>query len=132
MEIDDTRRDAGAPYPQLAAPTLLVYRECVCGWWCATGEGSSAPICPECGGFAVPGGGPRGRYGPTPDTSVPHTGRRLYGLAFAAILGSEVEIMKPVSRFAAMFGFRAALGRERTERHYDERDCQLLAEEIDR
>lgn len=38
-------------YPPIDEPygLALVYRECPCGAWCATGEGERAPLCGHCG-----------------------------------------------------------------------------------
>jgi hypothetical protein len=74
--------------PRLGEKILLVYRECLCGEWCATGEGAVAPLCPQCGRRMVPPGGPpgddRGEY------------RREHGLGFAGTLEREREAIKGI------------------------------------
>lgn len=87
-----------SPYPKIGEPVLLVYRECDCGWWCATGEGAVAPVCPCCGRNAFPLGGV-GRF---TDASGEDIGRRNRGLAFAGFLTSEmnaVELIHKVWKF---------------------------------
>lgn len=113
-------------YPGVGRLTVLVYRECPCGRWCATGEGVEAPVCSACGGWYLPGGGPQGQFGST-DGSDPSFGRRTRGLGFAAVLmGEQVAVAlarrvreglwgKEVPAFAAEESGRPA-------RYYSERE----------
>lgn len=88
--------------PLIGVETLLVYRECFCGNWCATGEGATAPICSECGGRMLPG--------TAPDAVDPREYRRVHGLGFRAKLANEialasgVDVESAVQRAADRYG----------------------------
>lgn len=77
-------------FPDFDERTLLTYRECMCGWWCATGEGDVAPICPCCGRSVMP-------------ASIGSTER----LGFSAVLVQEREAVARGN------------GPGRDERHFD-------------
>lgn len=77
--------------PRIGIEVLLVYRECPCGEWCATGEGSTAPICRLCGGEMCPvTTGETGDY------------RRRYGLGFRAALANEIALAEGKTVYAAV------------------------------
>jgi hypothetical protein len=81
--------------PSIGVETLLVYRECACGNWCATGEGAMAPLCGECGeqmwpaGTAVDAEGVP-QFGDVEDRTEQ---RRMRGLAFRAVLANEIALV---------------------------------------
>lgn len=84
---------------------LLVYRECPCGRWCATGEGAHAPKCVNCDGYFVPGGGPRRdergpMFGADMDESMRL--RRLSFVAFLTIEQGAVSMLARVRRFLGL------------------------------
>lgn len=94
--------------PDIGSVALLVYRECKCGAWCATGEGEVAPIC-ACGGRYLPGGGPPGMYGRT-DGADHHEVRQLRRLGFTALFGYETAMSRLVGRLSQWMGLQASLG----------------------
>lgn len=110
----------GAYRPAVGEWVLLVYRECVCGFWCATSEGSRAPKCPECD---LPIPHPDRGEGPwSPD--VP-TG----ALGFAAQLldetGGDVTAVGEVTRHG-----RRGVNEPPADRHYDPASVRAMAEKI--
>lgn len=88
--------------PRLGDLQLLVYRECPCGNWCATGENSTAPKCEACDGYFVPGGGPR--------DGEPMFGRdrgeamRMRRLGFIAFLTVETGAVRTLARLRKLLG----------------------------
>jgi hypothetical protein len=137
-------------YPPFGVPILLVYRECPCGRWCATGEGAHHPVCENCGGYYVPGGGPHRE----PDTSegpgeTPMYGpidgdgreaRRYRGLGFRGELGLEIPLAERISRDLRETALLDDHGpaEERfhshanTKRHYGDEETQRKSEQIKR
>lgn len=112
--------------PMIGVPTLLVYRECYCGEWCATGEGALAPVCSACGGRMLPAGS----GGNEPGSVAAHEYRRVNGLGFRAALANEIALAegRPVEeavRIAAANSFRAQL------RYYDATSIGHRSDEID-
>lgn len=88
--------------PQIGGLTLLVYRECPCGSWCATGEGARHPVCPDCGGRFVPGGGSSAE-GPLFGSSSAEA-REIRGLAFVAFLTAEIPAARLLARVQRWLG----------------------------
>lgn len=71
-----------AYYPVEGRPMGLVYRECPCGEWCATCEGSYAPRCGVCGEAMLPF----------------RENRRDNGLGFYATFGAEIPAFVRAAR----------------------------------
>lgn len=82
--------------PRIGDLALLVYRECVCGEWCATGEGAGSPLCGRCGrrmvAFSV-----RDR-----------DARRERGLGFVAFLTQESGAVGVIAKVRGFLGIREA------------------------
>jgi hypothetical protein len=103
--------------PLIGAETLLVYRECACGNWCATGEGAFAPRCGTCGEEMYPAGTAVNKDG------IPQFGdvndrtdqRRIRGLAFRAVLANECALVGGKSLEVAVRLAREAYFVYRTE-----------------
>lgn len=77
--------------------TLLVYRECPCGRWCATPEGAHAPMCGACGGYYVPAGTAEEKGLPMYGRTLSEQ-RRMRGLAFVGLLTLEMGAVTMLSR----------------------------------
>lgn len=126
--------------PRIGQPTLLVYRECPCGDWCATGEGAVAPQCTNCDGLYLPPGG-------TVESPTTHDdwveSRRYRGLGFFASLCSEQGAVHLVSKALQDMGLMSrsdgrwhlTLATERfatyaEPRYYAEAEIQRLSDQI--
>lgn len=109
---------------------LLVYRECPCGRWCATGEGALAPYCRHCRGYYVPAG--MAEVDGRPLFGVDEVeNRRLRGLAFVAFLTSEVRAVGLLQRFRGLLGLDGLLDRERAgKRLLTPGEAQLASDAI--
>lgn len=90
--------------PEIGEVTLLVYRECACGWWCATGEGAVAPICPSCGRSAMPLGGGKGQFVHGDGKS----GRYHRGLGFVAFFTNEMRAVSLIGKVKQFLGISPA------------------------
>lgn len=115
--------------------TLLVYRECPCGKWCATGEAAPAPMCEECGGYFVPGGGPHNEamFGKIEATGGSYAeSRQIRGLAFIAFLTSESGAVTAIAKVKRMLGLYSPVGELVEKRLPDEDGCYYLPDERSR
>lgn len=93
--------------PVVGQLSLLVYAECICGAWCAFGEGGPLPICGGCGRRMVPGGGAPGQFGPLDDQGremEPGFGRRHRSLGFVAFFTNEIQGVNILSRIRQALG----------------------------
>ena len=101
------------PRPEVGEWSVLVYRECVCGFWCATGEGSRAPLCPDC---QIPIPHPFRGEPPSPEAAKD-------ALGFAAQLLPEVtgdeSAVATTRRLADKAGQEVRWCAPWPERHYD-------------
>lgn len=93
--------------PTIGGVVGLVYRECPCGDWCATGEGAHAPLCADCGGAYMPAGVGDPDVGPQFYETFEEC-RRERSLGFVALFTNEIQGFALVGKIHRLLGLTSA------------------------